>query len=49
MSEEMSERATEIAELTVMNDGQQAISVSQISDLSQREWWIGCPIRRRIE
>ncbi len=37
MSEEMSEMATHIAELTVMNDdSMQAISMTQIRDLSER-------------
>jgi hypothetical protein len=48
----MSERATGIAEFTVMNkDSRQAISMTQKGDLSERMtdgWRIGCPIRWRI-
>jgi hypothetical protein len=37
MSDEMSERATDIAESTVMNDeSMQALSMMQIRDLSER-------------
>ena len=53
MSDEMSERATDIAESTVMNDeSMQALSMMQIRDLSERMTdgrRIGCPIRWRIE
>jgi hypothetical protein len=49
MSDEMSERATDIAESTVMNDeSMQALSMMQIRDLSER-MTDGCPIRWRID
>lgn len=53
MSEEMSERATDIAEFTIMNDdSMQAIFMTQMRDFSEKmtdEWRIGCPIRWRIK
>ena len=49
MSDEMSERATDIAESTVINDeSMQALSMMQIRDLSER-MTDGCPIRWRID
>jgi len=53
MSEEMSERATDIPEFTVMNDdSMQAIFMTQMRDFSEKMtagWRIGCPIRWRIK